>query len=167
MELRSVPKHLSAGPPPTTTISHSASTSRTHTPTPSTTYPSHRYNEFDEYNEKQSLEYIEQPPISLDEDEGVSPIEEVRVTVSSEYFCFVPIPFFVVCLYRTFFFICLYWIFFPKSTTDQRNLGQTPLLFVVVSRPIQLTPFSPLFPYPHPPSTLISQYRQRWPKFTL
>ncbi|KAF9143404.1 hypothetical protein BGX30_000558 [Mortierella sp. GBA39] len=83
MELRSVPKHLSAGPPPTTTKSHSASTSRTHTPTPSTTYPSHRYNEFNEYNEKQSLEYIEQPPISLDEDEGVSPIEEVRVTVSS------------------------------------------------------------------------------------
>lgn len=158
MELRSVPKHLSAGGPPTTTISHPAYTSRTHTPTPSTTYPSHHYNEFNEYNEKQSLEYIEQPPINLDEDEGVSPIEEVRVTVSSEYFYFVPLFLLFVCTELFFdLFICFYWIFFPKSTTNQPNLpcmGQTPLCLCCC---LPTNPIDPLlFNSLAPPSTLIS-----------
>ncbi|KAK3813608.1 MAG: OPT oligopeptide transporter protein-domain-containing protein [Linnemannia gamsii] len=71
MELRSIPKHLSAGSFPTSSHTHP----RTHSPS-STSYPSY-------YDEKRSLEHVEQPPINLDEDASTSPIEEVRVTVSS------------------------------------------------------------------------------------
>ncbi|KAF9921304.1 hypothetical protein FBU30_008702 [Linnemannia zychae] len=75
MELRSISKEMPA---------YSQTTSPT-TPESISSRPSHSpyYSQYNEYSEKRSLDYEEQPSIDLDEDTNTSPIEEVRVTVSS------------------------------------------------------------------------------------